>query len=205
MKFFKNVFNLLNEGKRLYALDLTQEEREILKGFHLLTSKPVIYVANLAEQEIAHPEQNPYYQAVVDYAKEHQALVIPISAKIEEEISLLEEEEKAMFLEELGINQSGLDQIIVASYDILNLKTYFTAGPQEVRAWTFTSGMKAPECAGIIHSDFEKGFIRAEAYHIQDILAFKTEAALKDAGKLRVEGKAYEVKDGDVLHFRFNV
>ncbi len=195
----------LNEGKRIYALDFTQEEKEILKGFHLLTNKPVIYVANLAEQEIAHPEQNVYYQAVVNYAKEHQALVIPISAKIEEEISLLEDDEKAMFLEELGISQSGLDQIIVASYDILNLKTYFTAGPQEVRAWTFTSGMKAPECAGIIHTDFEKGFIRAEAYQFQDIMVYKTEAALKDAGKLRVEGKAYEVKDGDVLHFRFNV
>lgn len=98
-----------------------------------------------------------------------------------------------------------MDQIIIASYDILNLKTYFTAGPQEVRAWTFTAGMKAPECAGIIHSDFEKGFIRAEAYHIDDLLVYKTEPALKDAGKLRVEGKAYEVKDGDVLHFRFNV
>ena len=195
----------LNEGKRLFSLAFSQEEREILKGFHLLTNKPVIYVANVAEQEISNPEKNTYYQAVTNYAKEHQALVIPISAKIEEEISLLEDDEKAMFLEELGINQSGLDQIIVASYDILNLKTYFTAGPQEVRAWTFTSGMKAPECAGIIHSDFEKGFIRAEAYHVTDILAYKTEVALKDAGKLRIEGKAYEVKDGDVLHFRFNV
>jgi ribosome-binding ATPase len=195
----------LNEGKRIYGLDFSDEEKTVLKGFHLLTNKPVIYVANLSEQEISNPQQNPHYQAVVDYAKTHQALVIPISAKIEEEISLLEEEEKAMFLEELGIQQSGLDQIIVASYDILHLKTYFTAGPQEVRAWTFTSGMKAPECAGIIHSDFEKGFIKAEAYHIQDILTYKTEAALKDAGKLRIEGKAYEVKDGDVLHFRFNV
>lgn len=195
----------LNEGKRIYGLEFNDEEKQILKGFHLLTNKPVIYVANLAEHEIAHPHDNPHFNAVSDYAKTHQALVIPISARIEEEISMLEEDEKAMFLEELGIQQSGLDQIIVASYDILNLKTYFTAGPQEVRAWTFTAGMKAPECAGIIHSDFEKGFIRAEAYHIDDILVYKTESALKDAGKLRVEGKAYEVKDGDVLHFRFNV
>jgi len=195
----------LNEGKRIYGLEFNDEEKQILKGFHLLTNKPVIYVANLAEHEIAHPQDNPHFNAVSDYAKTHQALVIPISARIEEEISMFEEDEKAMFLEELGIQQSGLDQIIVASYDILNLKTYFTAGPQEVRAWTFTAGMKAPECAGIIHSDFEKGFIRAEAYHIDDILVYKTEAALKDAGKLRVEGKAYEVKDGDVLHFRFNV
>ncbi len=195
----------LNEGKRIYGLEFNDEEKQILKGFHLLTNKPVIYVANLAEHEIAHPQDNPHFNAVSDYAKTHQALVIPISARIEEEISMLEEDEKAMFLEELGIQQSGLDQIIIASYDILNLKTYFTAGPQEVRAWTFTAGMKAPECAGIIHSDFEKGFIRAEAYHIDDLLVYKTEPALKDAGKLRVEGKAYEVKDGDVLHFRFNV
>lgn len=195
----------LNEGKRIFELDFSEEEKILLKGFHLLTNKPVIYVANLAETEIAKPETNPYYQQLVLYATNQNAKVIPISAKIEEEISMLEEEEKVMFLEELGIQQSGLDQIIIASYNILNLKTFFTAGPQEVRAWTFTAGMKAPECAGVIHSDFEKGFIKAEAYQIQDILTYKTESALKDAGKLRIEGKAYEVKDGDVLHFRFNV
>lgn len=195
----------LNEGKRLYELEFSDEERTLLKGFHLLTNKPVIYVANLAESEIANPESNLHFMDVVNYAKQHHALVIPISAKIEEEISMLEDEEKAMFLDDLGIQQSGLDQIIIASYNILNLKTFFTAGPQEVRAWTFTSGMKAPECAGIIHSDFEKGFIKAEAYHINDILIHKNENALKEAGKLRIEGKAYDVKDGDVLHFRFNV
>lgn len=195
----------LNEGKRIFELEFSEEDKAILKGFHLLTNKPVIYVANLAESEITNPEANPFYNQLVAYATARSANVIPISAKIEEEISLLEEDEKILFLEELGIHQSGLDQIILASYNILNLKTFFTAGPQEVRAWTFTSGMKAPECAGIIHSDFEKGFIKAEAYHIQDILMYKNETSLKDAGKLRIEGKTYEVKDGDVLHFRFNV
>jgi len=178
---------------------------KLVKGLHLLTIKPVLYVANVSEDDIADPSGNEYVKKVREFANADNAEVIVICAKIEEEIAELEGEEKQMFLEELGIEESGLDQLIRAAYSLLGLATYFTAGVQEVRAWTFRKGMKAPQCAGIIHSDFERGFIRAETVSYDDLLAAGSHNAAKEAGKVRLEGKEYEVKDGDVIHFRFNV
>jgi GTP-binding protein YchF len=187
------------------TVEFTEEQMKVAKGLHLLTIKPVLYVANVAEEDVADPSGNEYVQLVKDFAAKDNAEVIVICAKIESEIAELEGEEKAMFLQELGIGESGLDQLIRAAYHLLGLATYFTAGVQEVRAWTFRKGMKAPQCAGVIHSDFERGFIRAETVSYDDLLAGGNMAAAREAGRVRLEGKEYEVKDGDVIHFRFNV
>ncbi|WP_210367598.1 redox-regulated ATPase YchF [Bacillus sp. REN3] len=187
------------------AVEFTDEEMKVVKQMHLLTIKPMLYVANVGEEDVADPSSNEYVQKVREFAETDNAEVIVVCAKIEEEIAELEGEEKEMFLEELGIEESGLDQLIRAAYSLLGLATYFTAGVQEVRAWTFRQGMKAPQCAGIIHSDFERGFIRAETVHYDDLLAAGSMTAAKEAGKVRLEGKDYEVKDGDIIHFRFNV
>ena len=187
------------------TVEFTEDELKVAKGLHLLTIKPVLYVANVSEDDVANPKDNEYVQKVKEFASQEQAEVIVICAKIEEEIAELEGEEKEMFLSELGIGESGLDQLIRAAYSLLGLATYFTAGVQEVRAWTFRNGMKAPQCAGVIHSDFEKGFIRAETVAYEDLLAAGNMVAAKEAGKVRLEGKEYVVRDGDVMHFRFNV
>ncbi|WP_144461575.1 redox-regulated ATPase YchF [Siminovitchia fortis] len=187
------------------AIDFSDDQLKIVKQLHLLTSKPVLYVANVGEDDLADPSGNKYVKKVMDYAEKDNAEVIIISARIEEEIAVLDDDEKAMFLEELGIEESGLDQLIRAAYHLLGLATYFTAGEQEVRAWTFKKGMKAPQCAGIIHTDFEKGFIRAETVSYDDLLDAGSMAAAREAGKVRLEGKEYLVQDGDVIHFRFNV
>lgn len=187
------------------AVEFTEEQLKYVKGMHLLTSKPVLYVANVSEDEVADPTSNEYVQLVREFAQKENAEVIVVCAKIESEIAELEGEEKAMFLEELGIEESGLDQLIRAAYHLLGLATYFTAGVQEVRAWTFRKGMKAPQCAGIIHSDFERGFIRAETVSYEDLLTGGSMNAAREAGKVRLEGKEYVVQDGDVIHFRFNV
>jgi ribosome-binding ATPase len=195
----------IEKGLPVSALDLNEQEYKVIYGFHLLTAKPVIYVANMDIDQVSYPDQNEYYLKVKEYAESRKAQVIPICAKVEEEIASLDKKEKQELLHELSITHSGLDQIIVSTYQLLNLSTFFTAGEKEVRAWTFIKGSKAPKCAGIIHSDFEKGFIRVEAYSFFDIMKYQNEVLLKEAGKLRVEGKNYEVVDGDVLHFRFNV
>jgi len=187
------------------TVEFTEEQMKVVKQLHLLTIKPVLYVANVGEEDVADPSSNEYVQKVREFAEKDNAKVIVVCAKIEEEIAELEGEEKEMFLSELGIEESGLDQLIRAAYHLLGLATYFTAGVQEVRAWTFRKGMKAPQCAGVIHSDFERGFIRAETVAYEDLLAGGTMAAAKEAGKVRLEGKEYEVKDGDIIHFRFNV
>jgi GTP-binding protein YchF len=187
------------------SLEFTEEQMKVVKGLHLLTSKPVLYVSNVGEEDVADPSENEYVQKVRDYAQKEGAEVIVVCAKIEEEIAELDDDEKAMFLSELGIEESGLDQLIKAAYSLLGLATYFTAGVQEVRAWTFRKGMKAPQCAGIIHSDFEKGFIRAETVSYDDLMTNGSMPAAKEAGKVRLEGKEYIVQDGDVMHFRFNV
>jgi ribosome-binding ATPase len=187
------------------SVEFTEDQHKLVKQLHLLTIKPILYVANVSEDEIADPADNPYVQKVREFAAGENAEVIVVCAKIESEIVELEGEEKEMFLEELGIKESGLDQLIKASYHLLGLATYFTAGEQEVRAWTFKKGMKAPQCAGIIHTDFERGFIRAETVSYDDLLAAKTMGAAREAGKVRLEGKEYIVEDGDVIHFRFNV
>lgn len=205
LSLLKQLQQLLLEGKMARSMNLSAEEANILKSFQLLTAKPVIYIANMSDEDITQPQTNEQYRKVVDYALAENNQVIPICAKIEEELAVLDKEEKQVFLQELGIEQSGLDKIIWSAYKLLGLCTFFTAGPQEVRAWTFVQGTKAPAAAGIIHSDFQRGFIKAETYSFNDFTVYKSEAALKEAGKLRIEGKEYIVQDGDVLHFRFNV
>ncbi len=187
------------------TVDFTDEQLKIVKGLHLLTIKPVLYVANVSEDDVVNPSENPYVQKVKAFAEKENAEVIVICARIEEEIAELDQEEKKAFLEELGIEESGLDKLIRSAYYLLGLATYFTAGVQEVRAWTFRKGMKAPQCAGVIHTDFERGFIRAETVSYDDLLAAGNMVASKEAGKVRLEGKEYIVQDGDVIHFRFNV
>ncbi len=195
----------LEAGTPVRLLELTEDDDANLKNYGLLTSKPVIYVANMSDEEIADPESNHYYNAVKEFAAKENSECIAVCAKIEQELSGLDKEEKKAFLEDLGIEQSGLDKIIQAAYHLLGLRTFFTVGEPECRAWTFREGMKAPQCAGVIHSDFERGFIRAEVYSYEDLMEYGTEQALKEHGKLRVEGKEYIMQDGDVVFFRFNV
>lgn len=192
----------LENCRLLNELDLNEDEKKLLKSFQLLTSKKFIYVANVSEKEII--DDNEYVTSVKKYAKNNCAEVVKISARIEEELSELNKEEKSIFLQDLGIIESGLSSLIKASYKLLGLKTYFTAGPQESRAWQFKSGMSAPQCAGIIHTDFEKGFIKVDVYRYEELFEYKSEQALKNAGKIRTEGKAYIVQDGDVCFFKFN-
>ncbi len=201
----KRIEDVLNKGELVSSLALTSEEKSICKNFNLLTAKPMIYVANILEEEINDPTQNPNYNIVAEIAKNSKAEVVAISAKIEEDLSEMEEDEKQAFLNDLGISSSGLDNLIKTAYNTLGLRTYFTVGKVECRAWTFKEGMSAPECAGIIHSDFEKGFIKAEVYSYEDMMIYQSEAKLKEAGKIRLEGKDYLPKDGDIMHFRFNV
>lgn len=185
------------------AIELNDDDKEIIKHMHLLTMKPMLYVANVSEEDLL--EGNKYLDEIKAFASNEGSEVIVVCAKIEEEIATLEDDEKDMFLEDLGLDKSGLDKLINTSYNLLGLATYFTAGVQEVRAWTFKKGMTAPECAGIIHTDFQKGFIRAEVVSYDDLLEHGSEAEAKEAGKVRLEGKEYIMKDGDVVHFRFNV
>ncbi len=197
--------NAFEEEKPARSIEFTDEQQKIVKQLHLLTSKPVLYVANVSEEDLLSPEDNDYVKQVKEFASAEGSQVILVCAKIESEIAELEGEEKEMFLEELGIKESGLDQLIRAAYDLLGLQTYFTAGVQEVRAWTFRKGTKAPQAAGIIHTDFERGFIRAEVVSYDDLVDAGTMAVAKERGKVRLEGKEYVVQDGDVVHFRFNV
>ena len=199
----KKVKENLEKNIPARALEYNEDELKLLKSFNLLTMKPIIYVSNVKENEIT--SENQYVKKVRDYASKEQAEVIVVCAKIEEELSELDEEDKILFLQDLGLNESGLDQLIRATYSLLGLATYFTEGKDEVRAWTFKKGMKAPECAGIIHTDFERGFIKAEVISYDDFAALKSEKAVREAGKLRLEGKDYVMQDGDICLFRFNV
>jgi GTP-binding protein YchF len=201
----KKIKEALEEDQPARSVELTDEQQKIAKQLHLLTSKPVLYVANVSEDEITEIENNELVNKVKEYAANENAEVVVISARIEEEIAQLDDEEKQMFLEELGIQESGLDQLIKAAYSLLGLATYFTAGEKEVRAWTFKKGMKAPEAAGIIHTDFERGFIRAETVSYEDLMEAGSMGKARENGKVRLEGKDYVVQDGDVIHFRFNV
>lgn len=194
----------LEENKPIRLLNLSDEEKKAIKSYSFLTEKPIIYLANIKEEDIGNPD-NKYVQEVKDYAKEENAKVISLCAKVEEELSELDESDKKEMLEALGIKSSGLDQLITATYDILGLSTYFTVGPDEVRAWTFKKGMNAKQCAGIIHTDFEKGFIRAEVISYDDLIKYGDELKVKEAGRARLEGKDYLMQDGDICHFRFNV
>ncbi|MCV3728716.1 redox-regulated ATPase YchF [Ureaplasma miroungigenitalium] len=182
-----------------------EEELKILQNFQLITMKPVLYVANIAENEIHDPETNPEYVKVKAYAQANNANCIALSARMEYEISVLDDETKTIFMNDLGMKQTGLDAVTKAAYDLLDLQTFFTYGKIETRAWTFKKGMNAQECAGVIHTDFAKGFIKAEIISYTDLLKHKSEQAIKEAGLLRIEGKNYIMQDGDVCHFRFNV
>ena len=193
---------VLNEGKPARTLKVAEDDRRAWDMLQLLTAKPVLYVCNVEESAAANG--NSQSARVAEMARAQGAASVVISARIEEEISQLPAEEAAMFLEEMGLHEAGLDRLIRAGYDLLGLQTYFTVGPKEARAWTITRGTLAPQAAGVIHGDFERGFIRAETIAYDDYVAGTGEAGAREAGKFRVEGKTYEVKDGDVLHFLFN-
>lgn len=203
-----NILNKINDwlmqNKTIRTLDLDEDEKKFIKNFSFLTSKPVIYVANISDEDLVNGG-NKYVEIVKEYAQKEDSNVVMISAKIESELCDLNDDEKDAFLKDLGIKESGLSQLIKSAYSLLGLDTYFTAGSDEVRAWTFTRGMKAPACAGIIHSDFEKGFIRAEVMSYTDLEKYGNEKNVKEAGKMRLEGKEYLMQDGDICYFRFNV
>lgn len=175
------------------------------KNYFLLTMKPLIYVANISEDDYQSYEKNPHYQAIKKSADSEGTSLLAVSCAIEDQLAALSSEEKAEYLTALGAKESGLDQVIKTAYKLLGLQTFFTVGKDECKAWTFTKGMTAPQCAGVIHTDFLRGFIKAEVYHYQDFVTYLSEQAIKDAGKLRIEGKEYIVKDGDIMFFRFNV
>ena len=202
-KTLKKAKNALEKGIQLRNCLFSPEEKVLLKGYNFLTLKPMIYVLNVEENEVSN--DNEHVKKVKAYAEESQTKTVVISAKIEEEICELEDEDRLMFLEELGITESGLDKLVRETYDLLGLATYFTAGEKEAKAWTFRKGMKAPECAGIIHTDFEKGFIRAEIIAYDDFVKCGSLQKAREAGKMRSEGKEYLFKDGDIALFRFNV
>ncbi len=192
----------LNEGKPARALELSEDDRLVLRDLFLLTLKPVLYIANVLEDGF---ENNPHLDAVRARAAGEGAEVVPVSAAIEEELSQLEDDDRDAFLADMGLDEPGLNRVIRAAYKLLGLQTYFTAGVKEVRAWTVKGGATAPQAAGVIHTDFEKGFIRAETIGYDDFIQYKGEAGARDAGRMRKEGKEYLVQEGDVLHFLFNV
>jgi hypothetical protein len=198
----EKCMRILNEAKPVRALDLSPEEALLIKPLCLITAKPAMFVANVKEDGF---EKNPHLEAVRNYALAEKASVVAVCAAIEAEIAELSEEDKSVFLADMGMTEPGLNRVISAGYSLLGLQTYFTAGPKEVRAWTIHVGDTAPKAAAVIHTDFEKGFIRAEVIGFHDYVAGKGEQGAKEAGKMRLEGKEYIVKDGDVMHFRFNV
>ncbi len=205
VEVFTGLLAWLNDGKSARSYDCGEDARELIATSDLLSLKPIIYAANLDEDGFADYEHVGYYRQVADRARSEGAQVIPVCAKLEAEIAELEGEEKAMFLEDLGIHESGLDRLIKASYALLGLISYLTSGEDECRAWTITRGTKAPQAAGKIHSDFERGFIRAEVIAYEDLMAAGTMAAAREKGMIRSEGKEYVVRDGDIILFRFNV
>ena len=202
MVFLEKLAVPLSEGTAVRTLDLSDDEIDMVKGFHLLTSKPTMYIANVADDGF---EDNPHLDAVNAFAAAEGAKVVAICNQIEAEISELDDADKREFLTDIGMIEPGLDRVIRAGYELLSLQTYFTAGVKEVRAWTIKQNATAPQAAGVIHTDFEKGFIRAEVVGYDDFIAGNGEQGAKEAGKWRLEGKEYRVKDGDVVHFRFNV
>lgn len=204
LPLYKKIMVALQDGKLARTLNLDEDELKAVSDLHLITLKPVIYVCNVDEDGIS--EDNDYVKAVKAIADKENADTVVICGKIESEIAALDtQEEKEMFLESLGLEESGLNNLIRSAYKTLGLRTFFTAGSDEDRAWTFRAGYKAPEAAGVIHSDFQRGFIRAEVYNYDDLVKYGSEQKVKEAGKLRIEGKEYVVEDGDIMHFRFNV
>lgn len=204
LRILTQIKEALEDGKPVRSIDFNEDDQKWVNQAQLLTSKKMLYIANVGEDEIG-DKDNDKVKAIREYAANEDSEVIVISAKIEEEIATLDDEDKEMFLEDLGIEEPGLDRLIRTTYDLLGLSTYFTAGVQEVRAWTFKQGMTAPQCAGIIHTDFERGFIRAEVTSYDDYVQHGGENGAKEAGRQRLEGKDYIMQDGDIVHFRFNV
>ena len=205
LELFERVYKTLEDGITARSLEYTDDEKIIMEDVRLLTYKPVIYVANVSEDEVADSSDNQYVAKLREAVKDEGAKVVPICANIESEIAQLEEEEKAEFLADLGIEESGLNRLVKASYSLLGLISYLTAGPKEVRAWTIVNGTKAPQAAGKIHTDFERGFIRAEVIAYDDLIECGNMNTAKEKGLIRSEGKEYVIKDGDVVLFRFNV
>lgn len=204
VELLNKIKDCLIKNEPVRRLELDEEELKIIKPFNLLTIKPIIYMANVSESDLKN-DGNIYVDKVREYANKENSKVIVVCAQIEAELSELDEDDKLMLLNELGVNESGLDKLITATYSLLGLKTFFTAGTDEVRAWTFKDGMKAPSCAGIIHTDFERGFIKAEIMSYTDLEKYGSERNVKENGKMRLEGKDYLMQDGDICYFRFNV
>ena len=204
LEALKKAKDNLEKNIPLRLVDFTKEEKKALKSYQFLTLKPIIYLANVGEDELS-LEDNAYVKQVNEYASKEHAKCVKICAKVESDLSDMEAEEKQEMLEMLGVSESGLDQLIRETYDLLGLATYFTVGPDECRAWTFRKGMNAKECAGIIHTDFEKGFIKAEVMSYDDFIAAGSELKVREMGRVRLEGKDYLMQDGDICHFRFNV
>lgn len=204
LEVLNKIKPVLENGQSVRSIEFNDQEQKIVKGLFLLTSKPVLYVANIAEEGMADPDANKYMDAIKEHVK-GDGEVIGVAAAAEEQIAEMDEEEKADFLEMEGVEEPGLNRLIRAAYKLLGLETFFTAGGPETRAWTFKKGTKAPQAAGIIHSDFERGFIRAEVMSFADLDELGSAQAVKEAGKLRLEGKEYVMQDGDIVEFRFNV
>ncbi|NFB11368.1 redox-regulated ATPase YchF [Lactobacillus reuteri] len=204
LEVLNKIKPVLEDGKSVRSIDFSDDEQKIVKGLFLLTSKPVLYVANIAEEDMADPDSNEYMDAIKEHVKD-DGEVIGVAAAAEEQIAEMDEADKADFLEMEGVTEPGLNRLIRAAYKLLGLETFFTAGGPETRAWTYKKGTKAPQAAGIIHSDFERGFIRAEVMSFEDLDELGSESAVKEAGKLRLEGKDYVMQDGDIVEFRFNV
>ena len=204
-ELLNQILNQLYSDNPVHRLkDLDQKSKKIIKSFNLLTNKPVLYVANISEQNINTSSNNALIE-LENYIKEENSKVIKICGDIEMQLSTMSDDEKKLFLEDYGLNESGLNRVILKAYDLLNLQTYFTAGEKEIRAWTIKKGMNAPQAAGIIHSDMERGFIKAEIYHLNDLIELQSESQIKNNGKIRLEGKDYIVNDGDIIFFKFNV
>ena len=205
LDLFEKIKNTLENGKSVRTMSFTEEEQDILKDTYLLTAKPILYIANVSEEQLSDGINDKYVMQVANYAKEEGAEVIPLCVKIEEELASLEKDDKVEMLEALGLKESGLDKVIKASYDLLGLMSFLTAGEQEVRAWTIKKGTKAPQAAGKIHSDIERGFIRAEIVSYDDLIREGNMNAAKEKGLVRSEGKDYIMQEGDIVLFRFNV
>lgn len=204
VSLLKKLKEILSSGKMLRLKEFDEKESKLIKTYNLITNKPFIYLANVSEDDLL-TNDNPYVNKVREYASKEKSSVVLMCAKIESELSELDEESKKEFLKDLGIQNSGLDSLIHNTYHLLGLKTFFTVGSDEVRAWTFKDGMTAPECAGLIHTDFQKGFIKAEVMSYDDLVKYGSEIKVKEAGRARLEGKDYTMQDGDICLFRFNV
>ena len=205
LDLMESILEALNNGKMIYQMDLDEDQMKEIKSFSLLTSKSMIFVANISEEDLLNTDNNDHVKSLDEYCRNNKQSLIILSGAIEMEISSMPEDEQEEFLETYNLKESSLNKMISEAYKTLNLETFFTAGPKEIRAWPIIKGATAPEAAGVIHTDFQRGFIRAETYNINDLIQFENEQEIKNAGKLRQEGKDYIINDGDIIFFKFNV